>query len=104
MRDELQAEMRPDYVSNPFSNEATRWGPGSYEAQAIANIELETGLTLWEPGFVFHPELDYAGASPDFFAEDHISGQIKVPLQPEVPPGDRPRSARADQILSSSSI
>lgn len=82
MKDELLDEMRDDYVGNPFSNEATRWGQ-DHEAEAIANIELETGLTLWEPGFVLHPELDYAGASPDFFAEDHISGQIKCPFNPK---------------------
>jgi hypothetical protein len=82
MRAELLDEMRPDYVSNPFSNDATRWGQ-DHEAQAIANIELETGLTLWEPGFVFHSELDYAGATPDFFAEANISGQIKCPFNPK---------------------
>jgi hypothetical protein len=82
LRAELRAEMQPDYHSEPFSNEATRWGQ-DHEAEAIANIELETGLTLWEPGFVFHQELDYAGASPDFFAEDHISGQIKCPFNPK---------------------
>lgn len=82
LRDELKAEMLPDYVSNPFSNEATRWGQ-DHEAQAIANVELETGLTLWEPGFVFHPELDYAGATPDFFADETVTGQIKCPFNPK---------------------
>lgn len=82
MRDELWAELRPDYVSNPFSNEATRWGQ-DHEAEAIANIELETGFTLWEPGFVFHPDLDYAGATPDLYAADNITGQIKCPFNPK---------------------
>jgi hypothetical protein len=82
LKRELQEELQLSYVGNPFSNEATRWGQ-DHEAEAIANIELDTGLTLWEPGLVFHNELHYAGATPDAFANDHITVQIKCPFNPK---------------------
>jgi hypothetical protein len=82
LRTELRAELQPDYISTPFSNEATQWGH-DHEDEALANIELETGLVLYKPGLIIHDELTYAGASPDGHTDGPITVQIKCPFNPK---------------------
>lgn len=78
MRTEIDYELSPGYVREELGNKYTQWGNDN-EAQAIANAELELGASTIEPGFLLHPEHDEAGATPDFFIDSDISGQIKCP-------------------------
>lgn len=49
------------------------------EAEARLSYELVTGLTVVETGFVLHPELPMAGASPDGLVGDTGLVEIKCP-------------------------
>ena len=66
-------------------NRATRHGH-AFEDQAIGEYRMRS-LDLREivraPGFHVHPKFQIAGATPDFFHGDDITGQIKCPYNPK---------------------
>jgi putative phage-type endonuclease len=57
-------------------NVATQWGT-VMETGAIAEFEMDTGLTVVPTGF--HPYEDFAGASPDGLIGDDCGLEIKAP-------------------------
>lgn len=50
------------------------------EPEARANYEFEYAVTVEEVGFVEHPRIDMAGASPDGFVGNEGLVEIKCPL------------------------
>ena len=59
-------------------NKAVQWG-NDCEPQARSAYEFESGVTVTEVGFINHPTLSMAGASPDgLIGEDSIL-EIKCP-------------------------
>jgi hypothetical protein len=66
------------YYSSP-DNEATRWGMDN-EPFAIEAFAEKTGYSVIEAGFVLHPELIDAGATPDALVICPETGN-SVPLQ-----------------------
>ncbi len=54
----------------------------AFEAQAIDEYDmarLTFGEITKEPGLFVHPIFDIASATPDFFVDDDVSGQVKCP-------------------------
>lgn len=78
MRREIEAELSDGYERDSFSNIYMEWG-NKHEDQALANIELDLGTEADHPGLQFHPRYVCAAATPDFFIDSDISGQIKCP-------------------------
>jgi putative phage-type endonuclease len=79
---EIEWELAKDYKRESYSNAAMDWG-NDLEAEAMANAEIELGEVTYEPGFILHPQYAWAGATPDFYVGDDITGQIKCPYKPE---------------------
>ena len=52
----------------------------AHESEARIAYAEATGRKVTETGFVLHPTLDYAGASPDGLVDDDGALEIKVPL------------------------
>ena len=75
---DLVAELLTGVPKQGFSNAAMQWGTET-EPQARAMYELETGQTVVETGFVPHPTLGGAGASPDGLVGDDGLVEIKCP-------------------------
>lgn len=82
LRESLDYDLSPFWERNEYTNEAMDWG-NRHEAEAIANVSLAYGVEAVEPGFVLHPQHYYAGATPDFFLGDNVSGQVKCPYRSE---------------------
>jgi putative phage-type endonuclease len=74
--DELVKE-RFGVMPEPFTNAAMQWGT---EQEPFARMEYEarTGNLVLEVGFVHHPTIDMAGASPDGMIGDGLL-EIKCP-------------------------
>lgn len=82
MATEIEWELTDKWRREEVNVKALHWGR-DFEAQALANAELELGAEVMEPGLVFHPDYSYAAATPDFFVGDEITGQIKCPSTPK---------------------
>lgn len=70
----LTGEPSPSYISP-----AMQWGT-NHEEDAIAAYELRTDCDALPGGFVLHPTIGHAGASPDRFVGDDGLLETKCPL------------------------
>ncbi|MCH7936630.1 MAG: YqaJ viral recombinase family protein [Proteobacteria bacterium] len=75
---ELIAERMTGATAASFSNAAMQWGTDT-EPQARAAYEFFTDAEVKEIGFVVHPDIKEAGASPDGFVGKDGEVQIKCP-------------------------
>lgn len=76
-RAQLVAERLTGQPAESFSNTAMEWGT-STEPFARAAYECHTGELVTEVGFVKHPSIEWAGASPDGMLLDGLV-EIKCP-------------------------
>lgn len=80
--DKLNAELDPDYWRDEVRGvKALDWGR-KYEPIAIANIMLDHGRDVIDPGLIFHPQHPWMAATPDGSIRDkgrRISIQLKCP-------------------------
>jgi len=80
-RDDVMRRMVREYwgAEPEFTgNAATQWGT-AMEEHAIADFELETGLTVEPAGFVAWSQADWLGASPDGYVGDDALIEVKCP-------------------------
>ncbi len=75
---ELVAERLTGTAAEGFSNSAMKWGTET-EPQARAAYEFYRGHDVTEVGFVIHPTIEMAGASPDGLVGDDGLIEIKCP-------------------------
>lgn len=75
---ELVAERLTGERGASFTNAAMQWGTDQ-EPHARAAYEFLTDATVREVGFVDHPAIDMAGASPDGLVGDDGLVEIKCP-------------------------
>jgi putative phage-type endonuclease len=75
---QLIAERLTDTTAESYSNAAMQWGTDT-EPQARAAYEFFEGVEVKEIGFVVHPKIKEAGASPDGFVGADGEVQIKCP-------------------------
>jgi putative phage-type endonuclease len=75
---QLIAERLTDTTAESYSNAAMQWGTDT-EPQARAAYEFSTDDVVKEIGFVVHPKIKEAGASPDGFVGKDGEIQIKCP-------------------------
>ena len=81
-RDNYMAQLVVERITKTkaesFSNAAMDWGTAQ-EPFARAAYEAFTGFMVEEVGFVQHPTIEWAGASPDGLVEDDGLVEIKCP-------------------------
>lgn len=81
-RDNYMAQLVVERITNTkadsFSNAAMEWGT-TQEPFARAAYEAATGFMVEEVGFVPHPTIAWAGASPDGLVEHDGLVEIKCP-------------------------
>jgi putative phage-type endonuclease len=77
-RIELVAERLTGKNTPGFTSSAMQWGVDC-EPMARSAYEIQTGLIVTEVGFVDHPTISMAGASPDGFVGDDGLLEIKCP-------------------------
>ena len=77
-RNELIAERLTGAPVIAYVNESMRWGTQNEPAARLA-YESKTGNLVEEVGFVPHPTIPDAGASPDGLIEDDATLEIKCP-------------------------
>lgn len=78
---QLVAERLSGVAQDGFSNAAMQWGTET-EPMARAAYEFETDSEIVEVGFLVHPSIEYAGASPDGIVVDDVEDgliEIKCP-------------------------
>jgi putative phage-type endonuclease len=75
---DLVAERLTGLPKQGFTNDAMRWGTET-EPQARAMYEIETGRDVVQVGFIPHPTIEGAGASPDGLVSDDGLIEIKCP-------------------------
>ena len=75
---QLVAERLTGTVANSFSNAAMQWGTDT-EPQARAAYEFYKDCEVTETGFIDHPTIGMAGASPDGLVGDDGLVEIKCP-------------------------
>ncbi|MBH9537491.1 lambda exonuclease family protein [Novosphingopyxis sp. YJ-S2-01] len=75
---QLVAERLTGNVEQSYMNAAMQWGVDQ-EASAREAYEFERGVTVAEIGFVIHPDIPNAGASPDGLVGDDGLVEIKCP-------------------------
>lgn len=75
---QLVTERLTGMASEGFSNAAMQWGTDT-EPQARASYALETGTIPFEIGFVRHPKIADAGASPDGLVGEDGLVELKCP-------------------------
>jgi putative phage-type endonuclease len=75
---QLIAERLTGTVAESFTNAAMQWGTQT-EPDARAAYEFRTDRDVTEVGFVNHPTIEMAGASPDGLIEDDGQLEIKCP-------------------------
>lgn len=75
---ELIAERLTGCTAPSFINDAMRWGTDQepYARQAYAE---RVGIEVYETGFVIHPEIEMAGASPDGYVGEAGLLEVKCP-------------------------
>lgn len=74
---ELISERLTGLQTDFFENAAMKWGTET-EPYARSAYEAETGVIVEEVGFIKHPSIEWAGASPDGFVQDGLI-EIKCP-------------------------
>lgn len=75
---QLMVERLTGIITESFVSPAMQWGSAT-EAQALAAYEFEHDLEVQRIGFVLHPSIDDAGASPDGLVGDDGMVQVKCP-------------------------
>lgn len=75
---QLTIERLTGKPTESYTNAAMQWGTDQ-EPFARAAYELKTGELVTEVGFIVHPEIDQAGASPDGLVGDDGMLEIKCP-------------------------
>lgn len=75
---QLVAERLTGTVAESFSNAAMLWGT-DMEPDARLAYEFRTDATAMQTGFVQHPTIEMAGASPDGLVGDDGLVEIKCP-------------------------
>jgi putative phage-type endonuclease len=75
---QLVAERMTLTVEPMFTNDSMRWGT-EHEPIARAAYEVSTGRTVDSCGFINHPLIDMAGASPDGLIDHDGLVEIKCP-------------------------
>lgn len=75
---DLVAERLSGEPTQGFSNAAMQWGTET-EPEARAAYEFMADATVTEVGFIPHPSIDDAGASPDGLVGDDGLVEIKCP-------------------------
>jgi putative phage-type endonuclease len=75
---QLIAERLTGAVAESFTNAAMQWGTQT-EPDARAAYEFRTDRDVTEVGFVNHPTIEMAGASPDGLIDDEGQLEIKCP-------------------------
>lgn len=77
-RAELVAQRLTGYMEEGFTNAAMQHG-NEYEKFARAQYEIKKDVMVDEVGFVSHPVIEWAGASPDGLIGDDGLIEIKCP-------------------------
>lgn len=75
---QLLAERLTGLVAEVYINAAMRWGT-DMEPDAVAAYEEATGVATELVGFLSHPAIAYAGASPDRLVGDEGLLEVKCP-------------------------
>jgi putative phage-type endonuclease len=75
---QLVCERLTQTKAEGFTNSAMEWGT-EQEPFARAAYETKTGVMVEEVGFVPHPSIEWAGASPDGLIGDYGLVEIKCP-------------------------
>ena len=75
---QLICEILTDKPAESFTNAAMQWGTET-EPLARAQYELKTGNMVNQIGFVVHPMIEQAGASPDGLIGEDGCIEIKCP-------------------------
>jgi putative phage-type endonuclease len=75
---ELICERLTEQAQDGFTNAAMQWGVDK-EPEARALYEFMAGVEVAQVGFVHHPAIEMAGASPDGLVGDHGLVEIKCP-------------------------
>ena len=75
---QLTIERLTQKPTEGYTNAAMQWGTDQ-EPFARAAYETKTGQLVTEVGFIVHPEIDQAGASPDGLVGDEGMVEIKCP-------------------------
>jgi putative phage-type endonuclease len=75
---QLVVERLTNAVAESFTNAAMQWGTDQ-EPFARAAYEVSQGVMVEEEGFVQHPTIQWAGASPDGLVGDDGLVEIKCP-------------------------
>lgn len=75
---QLIVERLTNTKAESFSNAAMEWGTNQ-EPFARAAYEVKTGVLVEEEGFVLHPSIEMAGASPDGLVGTNGLVEIKCP-------------------------
>lgn len=78
LRARLVAERLTGVPQDSFSNAAMQWG-NEQEPFARAAYEIKSGSLVDQTGLVMHPNIPYAGASPDGLIDDCGLVEIKCP-------------------------
>lgn len=74
---ELVVQRLTQALESSYSNAAMQWGV-DHEPLARAAYESKRGILVKEVGFIDHPTIQWAGASPDGLVEDGLI-EIKCP-------------------------
>ena len=87
LMDKLDAELSPDYQWTEVNNvRALNWGR-EHEKEALANVELNYGRDIEDPGLLFHSQHPFIAGTPDGLirkANGAISIQIKCPYDSKI--------------------
>lgn len=75
---QLIAERLTGTVAESYTNSAMQWGTDQ-EPAARSLYELLQGVSVEEVGFIVHPDIAEAGASPDGLVGDEGMVEIKCP-------------------------
>lgn len=75
---QLVAERLTGEIAESYTSAAMQWGTDN-EADARVAYEFRTDATVTEVGFVEHPSIQMAGASPDGLVGDDGLVEIKCP-------------------------
>jgi putative phage-type endonuclease len=75
---ELIAERLTGFTAPGFTNSAMQWGTDQ-EPFARAFYSARHGVTVYEVGFVDHPEVAMSGASPDGYVGEDGLLEVKCP-------------------------
>lgn len=75
---QLIAERLTGIVAESYTNSAMQWGMDQ-EPAARSLYELLQGVSVEEVGFIVHPDIAEAGASPDGLVGDEGMVEIKCP-------------------------